>query len=254
MRIFVEYPVGIHPYTRLGHMEALEGARILERRLQLLSNDIANVDTVGFKRQGITFEEYLLSQIDRTKRTAKGELTKIDFSQGTLRETGNPFDFAIEGQGFFVVQGPDGPLYTRAGNFTLSAQNQLVTMEGYPVLGNGAPIVLEDTTGKGIWLSHDGRFFVDETDVGSIDVITFENPQGLMRIGRNLFQATNAAGAQNPAGSLVRQGYLEDSNVDPLTTMVKLIDLYRAYEAEQKTMLAVDQLDSRAVNDLGKLG
>ncbi len=249
----MEIHVHIHPFSRLGHMETLEGTRILERRLEVLSHDMANVDTVGFKKQRITFEEYLLPQVGERDRTAKGEVVRTDFSQGTLHETGNSLDLAIEGEGFFVVETPAGRRYTRAGNFTLDAQNQLVTQQGYPVLGNGAPIVLEDTTGKGIWLSHDGRFFVDETDVGQIDVVTFENPQGLRRIGGNLYEASDASGAETPAESPVRQGYLEDSNVNPLETMVTLIDLYRAYEAEQKALQAADQLDNRAVNDVGKI-
>ncbi len=242
----------MHPFTRLGHMESLEGMRMLERRLEVLSNDMANSNTTGFKKQEITFEEYLLPQMDDTERAAKGEIVRTDFSQGTLHETGNPFDLAIEGDGFFVVDTPAGRRYTRAGNFTLDAKNQLVTQEGYPVLGNGAPIVLQDTTGKGVWLSNDGRFYVDEADVAKIDVVTFENPQGLKKLGRNLFDATDASGAEKPANSPVRQGYLEDSNVNPLETMVLLIDLYRTYEAEQKALQSADQLDNRAVNNLGK--
>ncbi len=244
--------VGIHPFTRLGQMESLEGARMLERRLDVLSNDMANSNTTGFKRQEITFEEYLLPQVDKTERTAKGEVIKTDFSQGTLHKTGNPFDFAINGKGFFVVDTPAGRRYTRAGNFTLNTKNQLVTQEGYPVLGNGAPITLEDTTGKGVWMSSDGNFYVDETNVGKIDIVSFENPQALKRIGRNLYQATPAAGMEKPEKSLVSQGYLEDSNVNPLETMVALIDLYRVYEAEQKALQSADQMDNRAVNNLGK--
>ncbi len=243
---------GLHPYTRLGHMEALEGAVILERKLDVIANNMANIDTVGFKKQGITFAEHLLSQVDGTKRTAKGELGWTNFAPGNLRVTGNPLDFAIEGKGFFVIDTPNGKMYTRAGNFTLDAQNQLVTQEGYPVLGNGAPIVLEDTTGKGLWLSGDGRFFVDSTQTGAIDVVSFDNPQALQRMGGNLFSAPPRAGAAIPVDARVKQGYLEDSNVNPLETMIQLIDVYRSYEVQQKALQTVDQMDNQAASEVGK--
>ncbi len=247
--------LGLHPYSRLGAMEALEGARILERRLNVVANDMANVDTVGFKTQHVTFHEYFLSQVDKTKRTAKGEFEWTDFSQGALEHTGNPLDFAITGKGFFAVKTPAGICYTRAGNFTLNAQDQLVTQQGYPVLGRGgAPIVLKDTTGKGIWLSGDGRLYVDGEPVDSFKIVTFNNPNGLSRIGDNLFMQTpNSGPPQEAKKAGVRQGYIEDSNVNPVTTMVNLIEIYRGYEAEQKTLKTVDQLNTQAAREIGRL-
>lgn len=245
--------IGLHPYTRLGHLEALEGATILERKLETVANNMANVETTGFKKQSMTFEEYLLPGVDEVQRNAKGEMETTDFSQGQVLETGNPFDFAIEGEGFFVVETPFGREYTRSGNFTLDDTNRLVTQQGYPVLSAGAPIILEDTTGVGIWLSEDGRLFVDENEVGALDVVTFENLQALHRVGQNLFTSTEGSGQELPSEARVRQGYLENSNVNPLETMTHLMDLYRAYEAQLKTLQAMDQMDSRAANDIGKL-
>ena len=244
----------IHPYSRLGHMEALEGAIILERKLQVCSSNMANLETKGFKAQGITFEEYLLREQDGTNRTAKGEVTWADFSQGPVHFTGNPYDFAIDGDGFFVVQTPAGRMYTRGGNFRLDSEYRLVTREGYPVLGDGVPVTLEDTTGSGVWLSEDRNFFVDETMTAKLDVVTFDDPGSLKRIGRNLFRETKASGRGLPADTQVKQGYLEDSNVNALREMVHLIDLYRGYEMQQKALQAGDQLDSKAANDLGKTG
>lgn len=246
---------GIHPYSRLGPMESLEGARMLEQKLSVLSNEVSNIKTPGFKRQRITFEEYFLKQVDSTKRTAKGEVIKGDFSQGTLRETRNPFDFAIEGEGFFVVQTPSGIRYTRAGNFSLNAQNQLVTQEGYLVLGDGAPITLPDTTGKGIWLSSDGRFYVDETDTAGIDIVTFKNLNGLKRLGGNLWEQTQASGPPRPSETArVRQGFLEESNTNPLEAMINLVDLFREYEALQRTLKTQDDLDSKSATEVGRVG
>ncbi len=245
---------GLHPYSRLGAMEALEGAMILERELEVTSNNLANVDSAGFKTSGITFHEYLLTEQDGTKRTAKGEQGWADFSAGSLRKSDNPYDMAIDGPGFFVVQGPNGPIYTRAGNFTLNSKYQLVTKEGYPVLGNGVPITLEDTTGKGIWLSDDGNFFVDETISSKIDVVTFPDPEKLKRMGGNYFLSTKGAGAPQSSDSPVKQGYIEMSNVNAMMEMVHLIDLNRGYEAQQKSLQAIDQLDDKAVNNIGKVG
>ncbi len=245
---------GLHPYSRLGPMEALEGARILERRLGVISNGIANTKTPGFKRQRITFHEYFLKQVDNTKRTAKGEVVRQDFSQGTLRETKNPFDFAIEGPGFFAIQTPGGIRYTRAGNFTLDSQYRLVTQEGYPVLADGAPIVLPDTTGKGVWLSSDGRFYVDETDTAGIDVFTFKDPQALKRLGNNMWEPTRGSGRPELAREArVRQGFIEESNVNTLEGMINLIDLYREYEAIQKALKTEDDMDGKAATDVGRV-
>ncbi len=244
---------GIHPYTRLGHMEALEGAIMTERRLDIASNNLANADTPGFKKQGITFEEYMLKQQDGTNRTAKGEVIWQDMSAGTVTFTDNQWDFAINGEGFFKVQTPAGIRYTRAGNFMLDAQSQLITQEGYPVLGSNAPIVLEDTTGKYVTISPDGHFFVDETDAGQLDVVKFDNPENLKRMGRNYFSAPPEAGAEQPVEDVnIAQGYLELSNVNTIEDMINLIDLHRAYELQQKTLQAVDQMDDKAVNTVGR--
>ncbi len=245
---------GIHPYSRLGSMEALEGAIILERKLDVASHNMANMKTAGYKKQEITFEEYLLKQADDTMRTAKGEKVWGDFSQGTIHKSDNPLDFAIEGEGYFVVQTPRGNLYTRAGNFSLNENYQLVTQQGYPVLADGAPVELQDTTGKDIWLTQDGYFFVDERQGARLDIVTFQNQQGLKRLGENLFEQTGDSGPAQPADQRrVAQGYIEESNVNPVKSMINLIDLYRGYEAQQKTLQAVDQINDKAINQTGRV-
>ena len=122
------------------------------------------------------------------------------------------------------------------------------------MLGGGAPVILDDTTGKGIWLSKDGRFWVDESDVGQLDVVDFKNPQALERMGGNLYAATPGSGQATPADTLIKQGFIEGSNVNSVEEMVNLIDIYRAYEAQQKTMKSLDQMDAHAANDIGKVG
>ncbi len=249
----MDIKTGLHPYARLGSMEALEGAKILERKLEVTSNNLANVNTVAYKGIHNTFHEYLLKIQNEEQRTAKGEQGWADFSQGSLKRTDNPYDIAIDGPGFFVVEGPNGPLYTRAGNFTLNENYELVTQEGYRVLGDGAPITLEDTTGKGVWLSEDGHFFVDETISTKIDIVIFDNPQSLERIGNNYFKATKQAGEPTPTEPVIKQGYIEMSNTNGLEEMVNLIDLYRGYEMQQKSLQSIDQLNEKAINNLGRV-
>ncbi len=250
----ISSPAGIHPYSRLGQMEALEGAIMLERKLEVAANNTSNMNTTGFKQARVTFQEFLSRTQDNTARTGKMEKGWADFSQGPARFTGNPFDILISGQGFFKIQGPGGDtFYTRAGSFRLDDQKQLVTAEGYPVLGDGAPIVLDDTTGKGVWLSDDGYFFVDDTAVAKIDVVKFQDTQGLKRVGKNMFSATKASGPEQVMEPSLRQGYIEGSNVNPAEQMVQLIDLYRGYEMQQKSLQAADQLDDKAVNQVGKV-
>jgi len=113
---------------------------------------------------------------------------------------------------------------------------------------------LEDTTGNGVWLSEDGNFFVDETISSRIDVVNFADPQKLKRMGGNYFSATKEAGEPRPSDSLVKQGYIENSNVNALIEMVHLIDLHRGYEAQQKSLQAIDQLDDKSANNLGRVG
>ncbi|NDY42261.1 flagellar basal-body rod protein FlgF [Dissulfurirhabdus thermomarina] len=244
---------GLHPYQRLGRMEALEGGRILERKLEVLTHDLANISTDGFKAQDVTFREALAAAQAGERRVAKVEKAWTDFSPGPLVETGNPLDFAVDGEGFFAVQTPAGVRYTRAGGFTLNALNELVTAEGYRVLGDGAPITLEDTTGRGIWLSEDGYFFVDEAQTGRLDVVKFDRPEALVPAGGNLYEAPAAAGPPTPSAARIRQGFIERSNVNGLKLMVELMELQRAYEVQLRAIQSADQLDGRAVNEVGKV-
>jgi len=245
--------LGLHPHNRLGHIEAVEGANILERKLQNVSNNVANIKTPGFKKQRMTFEEYLLPQMVNNRRNAKGEVQKTDFSQGFTQLTENPLDFMIEGDGFFVVEGKDKLMFTRAGNFTINNEGQLVTNEGYPVLGNGQPIIINDTNGAGVWLSEDNVLYAGGVEVGKIDVVVFDNNQGLQRIGNNMYVQADASGDPTVGNSRIKQGYIEGSNVNPVESMVSLIDLYRQYEAQQKTLQTVDELDKSAINNVGKV-
>ncbi len=246
---------------QLGLLEALEGGRLLERRLNVAANNLANVDTPGFKKDVITFREVLMRKYPRGWRTFKEVTVKTDFQQGPVKFTGNPLDVAITGEGFFKVETPAGIAYTRAGNFRLDRERRLVTPEGYPVLADGAPIVVDPGLAKGglitlpnerFLINADGTISVDGTEVGRLDVVTFADLSVLQKRGENLFVAKEGAQeipVENPG---LRQGHLEQSNTDPLVEMVSLIEIQREFEAIQKGIQHSSENTSRMIETYGR--
>lgn len=252
---------GIKVNPQLGWLEALEGGRLLERRLQIAANNLANVDTPGFKKDVLAFREVLMDKIIRGIRTFKEVTQETDFQQGPLEKTGNPLDIAIAGEGFFKVQTPQGVAYTRAGNFHLDAERRVVTAEGYPVLADGAPIVIDPGLAKGglitisserFLVAEDGTISLDGTEIGRLDIVTFEDPQLLEKRGKNLFFPKEGAQERPVDFPDVRQGYLEGSNSSPLEEMVNLISIHREFEAAQKAIKNHDETLGRLIEVYGR--
>ena len=159
-------------------------------------------------------------------------------------------DLAIEGDGFFNVQTPAGVKYTRNGNFVLGENGLLMTPEGYPVLGQGGNIQLEED--EPITIDREGNIEVDGSTVDSIRVTHFHDSQNLMKVGESLFTALdNGASAIPSENFAMMQGYLELANVDPVRGMVEMIEALRVFEAYQKTLETLDEVDSQAVGDVG---
>ncbi len=243
--------------------QATAGALIQQYRLDILSNNLANVNTVGFKEDRAYFE--LLEVEPMPLPGEQGEAmptigpillgdpsleSYVNFSQGSLRQTGNPLDLAIEGDGFFNVQTPEGVKYTRNGNFVLGENGLLMTPEGYPVLGQGGNIQLEED--DPIIIDREGNIEVDGSSVGSIRVTHFPDSQNLQKVGESLFTALdNGASAIPSENFAMMQGYLELANVDPVRGMVEMIEALRVFEAYQKTLETLDEVDSQAVGDVG---
>ncbi len=247
---------------QLAALEALEAGQLLERRLAVTTNNLANVDTPGFKRDGVAFHEYLMRKIGPRYRRIFKEISEYTvYDQGELEPTDNPLDLAIVGEGFFKVQTPEGVAYTRAGNFMLDARHRLVTPQGYPVLANGAPVILDPGLARGglitlpeqrILIHDDGTISVDGTTVARLDVVTFDDLSKLRKIGENLFRAQGVE--ERPARNFqIRQGYLEKSNVNPLTEIVQLIQIHREFEAVQRALRASDEATGRLIATAGRL-
>ena len=242
--------------------QATAGALIQQYRLDILSNNLANINTVGFKEDRACFAIQEAEPSDPAG--AESETTPslepvlsgdpsleyyVNFSQGSLRHTGNPLDLAIEGDGFFNVQTPDGVQYTRKGNFVLGENGLLMTPEGYPVLGRSGNIELD---GGSITIDGDGSIQVDGTTVDSIRVTRFPDARNLKKTGESLFIAADDGASGTPSDEFeIMQGYVELANVDPVRGMVEMIEALRVFEAYQKMLETLDEVDSQAVGDVG---
>jgi len=236
-------------HNRLGMLESVETLLNQEQRLSQVTNNLANADTPGFKKETVTFDEMLYKVNRSRQRVGKGLHINTIHQQGVVQKTDAPFDLAISGDGFFRVQTPTGERLTRAGNFQRNNEGLLVTASGYPVLGEAGPITI---TGNKVDVARDGRLFVDGLPVDRLAVVTAD-PQAMKKEGENLFRLADGAATETPTNFQLLQGHLEKSNVNTVTEMTEMIDLYRAYEGQQKMIRAVDDMDDLAVRRVGSL-
>src|SRR3984885_8381166 len=235
---------------------------MLERQLDVVSNNIANVNTSGFKADASLFEEYLMSGAhednfvgsDRRVSYVQDRGTFRDFSQGAPEQTKNPLDIAIDGGGFLVVQTAAGERYTRDGGLQLNGQGQLVTVAGNPVLGTAGPIVFQPTD-HDVSVAPDGTITVQEgashTDSlrGKLRLVSFPDAQKLLKEGANLYSAGKGA-AQPDLKSAVRQGFIEKSNVNAVAEMSRMIEVSRAYTQIATLLQQESDLHKSAIEKL----
>jgi len=246
---------------------AASGMNAQQLNVDVIANNLANVNTSGFKRSRVDFQD-VLYQTDRVPGSASARGSQLPtgiqvglgtrpgavyklFSQGTFQATGNELDMVIEGNGFFQVVQPDGSTaYTRDGGFKLDTQGRVVTSDGYTL----EPEITIPQEATQIAIGQDGTVSVqmpgqvEMQEVGQIQLASFVNPSGLSSIGKNLFVATAASGDPQTGtpglqnlGSLV-QGYIEQSNVDVVQEMVQMIVAMRAYEVNSKAIQTSDEM------------
>jgi flagellar basal-body rod protein FlgF len=243
----------------------LSGTRAQEMRLEVLSNNMANVNTVGFK------EDRVFRIPDETSSSVwenlSGALTKdlsinntsslpvstfTNFEQGYLKMTGNALDVALDGEGFFSIQTSQGQQYTRKGNFVLNSDGTLVTQEGYPVLGKGGGEI--QISGKEVVVASSGAIIVDDVEVDTLKIVDFTNKKGLLKKGNSLYSPIDPNDQGSPVEkTLVQQGFIEAANVDSIKVMTQMIDVIRGYESYQKVLQSMNETNGKAVNDLGRL-
>lgn len=266
---------------------ALFGALSNEHKLNLIANNLANVQTTGYKQDKVTFKdtfshfahdyildskpflrgEQLWPDADVKARPRLAEQT-TDFSQGGLRLTGNPLDLAIQGEGFFRVQDPNsGEVFlTRNGSFMLNVEGQIIDGNGNLLLAGGGPVTLPPSAVVSI--DNAGNVRVGEEELGAIDLVTVADPQKLRRMGNNLYAAPDgggeeelqpgvavedATGESQTIRATINQGYLEASNVEVVTEMVRMIEVNRSFEAYNKVMQNSDTIDRRVIAVASKI-
>ncbi|HSR35906.1 MAG TPA: flagellar basal-body rod protein FlgF [Desulfurivibrionaceae bacterium] len=238
-------------HNRLGMVESVETLLAQQQRLNQVSNNLANVDTAGYKKESVTFDEMLYNVTKNRQRVGKALNILTNHQQGTVQLTGNPLDIAISGPGFFKIDTPQGPRYTRAGNFELTPDGQLKMPNGGLVVGEGGPIVVE---GSEVVIDRAGRVQVDGQVVNQLSIVTFADLRDLEKVGENLFRAKRETAQEQPAPDAeIKQGFIEKANVNTVEEMTELIDLQRAYEGQQKMIRAIDDIDNLAARRVGSL-
>ncbi len=234
---------------------AASGIRARIESLQMLANNLANQATAGFKADR---EAYNLYSAYPTSWAAAPALPVIerqwtDFSQGTLADTGNPTDVAISGPGFFVVQGPAGPLYTRNGNFRVGAGGEWRTEEGFPVLDAGGQPVRVDPS-RPFEVSRTGEILQEGIVVARLKLVAFDRPEALRKRRGVYFEAVSAGQKPKPArGAEVHQGKLEGANLNPAEAAVRLVTVMRQFEMLQRALRIGSEMDRRAVDEVARL-
>lgn len=230
----------------------------LRRQLDIVANNIANANTVGFKTEDLMVrtEQAAPAKTLDGKAAVKFVLDSgvaRDFTQGALTKTGGTFDLAIEGKGFFKVQTPGGERYTRDGRFTTNPEGQLVSQQGYPVLDEGGGQIAIDPTLGPVTVGKDGIVSQGATRVGKIALVRPDDMSSLAKDGDNLYRNTTNTTPQPVTDAQVQQGMLEASNVNSVIEITRLIEIQRAYEGVAKMMDNTAELSRSAVERLGKL-
>lgn len=301
-----------------GLWTAVSGGMAQSQNLDIIANNLANVNTTGFKKDVPTFKEFLTAverppspaiDIPRTafkdsdfyhfdgREHAMVNLDKVhtDHTQGNLKGTNAPFDMAIDGPGFFAVKTPAGVMFTRAGDFKLNAEGQLVTTDGHQLLalGNeqggapqqqpadgrnpaalnpfseaaqqpatpGAPAALNPVslrdlmgTGQKVHISPEGQIFAGDQLVATLAVAEFADQRLLQKISSTLYANPNAANVPKVANlSRIRQGFLESSNVNPVSELVEMLKANRMYESNMRAIKAYNDMAGKEANEVGKL-
>lgn len=229
----------------------------LRRQMDVVANNIANQDTVGFK-----VEQLILSEDPESPAKTLGGPAPVkfvldtglarDFSQGALRTTGNSLDIAIEGQGFFQINTPDGPRYTRDGRFTLDAGSRLTTQKGDPLEGDGGAILVDTQKGP-ISISQDGVISQAGQRIGALRPVQFASMSSLEKMGDGLYRNTSNVQPTPATTAQLHQGMLEGSNVNAIKEITDMIEVSRAYERMARLVEQTAKLSEDAVARLGKL-
>ncbi len=228
---------------------AVSGSVLKQLELEMIAQNLANADTTGYKKQLLSFKDYLLDTDPFTSSTDMKIMSSLsylgtDFSMGSFIKTGNSLDVAIDGRGFIALE---GGLYTRKGNLKRDSEGYLITDDGRRVLGDNGPIILPE--GK-VEIRDNAEVLVNGLPVGTIKVVDFKDYTKLERLPNGVYR-TSEEGFE--AEAFLRQGYLESSNVDVVVEMVRMIETLREFEAFQKVIQTLDEAAAKVNNELGRI-
>jgi flagellar basal-body rod protein FlgF len=236
------------------------GATHYEKRLDVLANNLANINTAGYKQDKLVFRIPKEEAPETKVPEDTGFLyspppipagTTVDYSPGTLKATGNPLDLALHGDGFFCVESPGGTWYTRKGHFSFNQDGVMVTKEGHPVQGKNGPIKV---FGQDVRIDENGNVYADGEEVDTVKVVDIRDRHHLRKMGDALFAPTQGAAQEiKDPNVVVKQGFLEESNVNGLRAMTEMIEVMRGYESYQKIIQYLDDVRRRSISDVGKL-
>jgi flagellar basal-body rod protein FlgF len=225
------------------------------RQQEVIANNIANASTPGFKKDSVFMTELNRAQVDNLPRKSDWQTPMLDqvytdYGQGPLNQTGNSLDIAIDGSGFFVTQDAAGEsALTRDGVFTRDDLGFMVTTDGEMVQSDAGPIQLPPGD---VTVTDDGLVSVDGAEIGRLNVVTVEDPTGLQKVRPGKYQVPEGVELTAALNFVVRQGYVESSNVDVVMQMVEMISSYRNYEADSKALQTQDESLGRLINDVGR--
>lgn len=245
------------------------GALTQEERLDIIANNLANISTTGFKKEKLSFKDDFARlmpglvdpvpsirskmawpKADLLSQPVVGE-SRVDFTDGGLRQTGNPLDLAIQGDGFFKVGGDEGVFFTRSGHFLVNDEGLVVTPQGLALLSDGGPLEVPAGT-KELLIGQNGQVMADGRSIGNLEVVSVTDLSALEKQGSNLFRAKRGIELEEgPITGEVAQGYLENSNVEVVVEMVNMVETMRAFEAYQKIMTRTAQADEKLIRDVG---
>jgi flagellar basal-body rod protein FlgF len=230
----------------------------LQRKMDVIANNMANINTAGYKGESLKFEEYLMPVAEMTGMTgADKNVTFVqdprmvrNLSEGAVRQTGNELDIAVSGDGWLVVNTPQGERYTRNGQLSLSNEGILVTSEGYPVLGQGGEISITTDDGK-VTIGKDGTVATEQGVKDRLRLVEFASPEAMSKQGASTYSSKETpTDAEN---TQVIQGAYEASNVQAMREMTDMISTVRAYSSISRTMEAVDETRGKAIQELGRV-
>ncbi len=227
------------------------------RSMDVIANNLANLSTPAFKREAVKFEEFV-QQVQpsegesgpQTVSFVKDTGVMRDLNEGRLETTNAPFDLAINGKGYFVVQTAGGERYTRNGHLSLNADGQLVTDSGDPVVGDGGPITITNDDGD-VHIAADGTVSGKQGQIGKLRVVNFANERALQKEGASLYSTSQSPTAAD--GARIAQGMLESSNVEPVLEISHMIEVMRAYQATATLTQSQADLKRQAIDKLGSV-